>query len=65
MNEKLPFSLLGELAYKGNIGIMEVAKFYQTASEADKKKLKGLLEAGKQEAAWALIQSVTGVQLEK
>ena len=53
-----------EASYSGNIGMMEVAKFYRSASDAEKTLLKNLMSAGKTALAWQLIQKVTGVQLQ-
>ena len=55
--------LLVEASYKGNVGMMEMFKFYQVATPAQKIKMKELLEAGKQQEAWDFMQEVTGVKL--
>lgn len=60
--------LLGEIAlyeaaYKGNIGVMEMVKFYQIATDAEKSKMKGLLRDEKFGEAWDFLQQVTGVRL--
>jgi dephospho-CoA kinase len=52
-----------EAAYPGNIGMMEMYKFKQIASPELWAKLKKLIAAGRQQAAWDLIQKVTGTQL--
>lgn len=52
-----------EASYDGNIGAMEMFKFYQVASVEDKKLLKQLIAADKRGLAWQLIQRVTGVKL--
>jgi hypothetical protein len=53
-----------EASYSGNIGAMEVFKFYQVADEEQKQLLKHLMSTGKKSEAWALIQKVTGVKLQ-
>lgn len=55
---------VGEASYPGNLGMMELAKFFQTADDNQKKLLKQLLEKGKKGLAWKLIQDVTGVKLQ-
>ena len=55
---------VGEASYKGNIGMMEVAKFFQIANEAQKKLFKELLEKNKKGLAWKLIQDVTDTKLQ-
>lgn len=61
---KLPLlETLAEATYKGNIGMMEMFKFHQMASDAQKEEMKKLLSAGKEDEAWKLLQSVTGVKL--
>ena len=54
-----------EAAYIGNIGAMEMFKFYQKASEEQKNKLKSLINGKKNKEAWSLVQDVTGVKLHK
>jgi hypothetical protein len=55
---------VGEASYAGNIGAMEMAKFFQKANDQQKKILKDLIAAGKRGLAWKLIQDVTGVKLQ-
>ena len=52
-----------EASYEGNIGAMEMFKFYQIASDEEKSTLKQLIEKGKKGLAWQLIQKVTGTKL--
>lgn len=65
---------LNELAYKGNIGVMELARFHAKATPDEKKKFAELMKkkatakgdsAQKQMAGeiWDHVQSVTGVKL--
>ena len=55
---------VGEASYPGNIGAMELAKFFRIAKDEDKKLLKDLISKGKKGLAWNLIQQVTGVKLQ-
>jgi len=55
---------VGEASYPGNIGAMEVAKFFQKATDEEKKAFKELLNKKKLGLAWLLIQKVTGVKLQ-
>lgn len=55
--------IMTEASYPGNIGAMEVFKFYQTASEDEKETFEELLNQERFDGAWELIQSVTGVRL--
>lgn len=52
-----------EASYKGNIGMMEVFKFYEVATPEQKQQLKTLMNLKQYSLAWDLIQSVTGVTL--
>lgn len=52
-----------EATYPGNIGAMEVMKFYQVASEQERKILKSLISTGEFKKAWNLIQTKTGSKL--
>jgi hypothetical protein len=53
-----------EASYAGNIGMMELSKFFRVAKEEEKNQLKELIKKGKTQSAWQLIQSVTGVKLQ-
>jgi hypothetical protein len=55
---------VGEASYEGNVGMMEVAKFFKIATDAQKKLFKELLEKGKRGLAWKLIQDVTDTKLQ-
>jgi hypothetical protein len=55
---------VAEASYPGNIGIMEVARFFQTATDDEKSQFRRLVAQGDQRQAWQLIQQVTGVQLQ-
>jgi hypothetical protein len=54
---------IGEAAYKGNIGAMEVNRFYQVASPEQIKQFRQLLANEDTKSAWRLVQKVTGVRL--
>jgi hypothetical protein len=54
---------LDEAAYEGNIGAMEMMKFFQKASPEQKKELKALIADKKKKEAWQMVQQVTGVKL--
>lgn len=55
---------VGEASYPGNLGAMETFKFFNIASEEDKRKLKKLIAQGNKKLAWKLIQDVVGVKLQ-
>ena len=61
---KLEDLIILEAPYKGNIGMMEMFKFYQKATASEKSKMKQLLDAKKFDDAWKFIQEVTGMHLE-
>jgi len=54
---------MSEAAYRGNIGAMEMMKFFQVATPQEKEKLKKLIADKNQSAAWKMIQDVTGMKL--
>ncbi len=54
-----------EAAYVGNIGAMEMFKFYQKATDEQKKKLQQHIKNKDSKAAWSHVQKVTGVKLHK
>lgn len=56
-------STFTEASYEGNIGAMEVMKFYEKASKKYIDLLTRLIAADKTEEAWKLIQKVTGTKL--
>jgi nicotinic acid mononucleotide adenylyltransferase len=55
---------LDELSYEGNIGAMEVAKFYKIADTDQKKELKEFIRQKKFREAWQLVQKVTKEKLQ-
>jgi hypothetical protein len=56
---------INEAAYAGNIGAMEMFKFFEKATAQQKDKLKELIRKKENKAAWQLVQDVTGVKLHK
>jgi hypothetical protein len=52
-----------EASYPGNIGMMEVFKFFQIATENQKKKFNDLVKSKKEKEAWDFMQKVTGIKL--
>jgi hypothetical protein len=57
-------SIEREAAYPGNIGMMELAKFFQIANPEQKQLFKQFLEKGKKGLAWKLIQDITNTKLQ-
>jgi len=55
--------MLKELSYEGNLGAMEIFKFYDVASPGQIKDLDRLMKQKKWKPAWRLIQKVTKVNL--
>lgn len=54
--------LLGE-SYPGNLGMMEMVKFYKVATPEQKQVMKSHLDKKEFTQAWEFLQSVTGVKL--
>ena len=52
-----------EASYEGNLGMMEMLKFFKVASQDEKDYMKSLIAQGMQEEAWELLQKVTGEEL--
>ena len=66
LDEKVSVSIplyVQEAAYEGNIGMMELAKFYMKANDSEKKKLQDLIKKQMFKDAWKLVQTKTGVKL--
>lgn len=57
------FVNMDEAAYVGNIGMMEMFKFYQVADQNTKDLMKQLISQGKNKEAWELLQKVVGIKL--
>lgn len=54
-----------EASYVGNIGIMELIKFYTNATPEVAAKVKALIASKKDKEAWDIVQKVTGTKLHK
>ena len=54
---------LMELGYEGNVGAMEMVKFFKMADPRQKEILNQLIKEKEFQRAWALIQGVTGDKL--
>lgn len=52
-----------EAAYEGNLGFVEMMKFYKKASGDDIKRMEVFLDKGAWQKAWDLLKKVTGVAL--
>jgi predicted chitinase len=52
-----------EASYKGNLGMMEMMKFFKIATPEEKELMKRLLAQGDQDSAWELLQQVTDTEL--
>ena len=56
--------IITEASYPGNIGAIEVFKFYQKASPEEKTRFQYDLDNEDYDHAWGLIQDVTNVKLQ-
>lgn len=63
INTKDILSHINEAAYPGNIGMMEMMKFFNMASPEEKKEMNRITENSDWEAFKALIYKVTKVKL--
>lgn len=52
-----------EAAYPGNMGVMEIFRFYQIASPNQKNDLERFIDRDDYKSAWALVQKVTKTKL--
>lgn len=59
------FSQIKEASYKGNMGFEEMMRFYEVASKSQATKLEKLLDEDDLEAAWDLVEKVTGKSLDR
>jgi hypothetical protein len=55
---------LNEASYHGNIGMVEMFKFYEIADQKQKELMKKLLDKKHFDTAWKFLQKVTGVKLQ-
>lgn len=53
-----------EISYQGNVGLHEMAKFFQVASPEEVKMFEDLMERNDIPRAWELVQKVVGVRLQ-
>jgi hypothetical protein len=51
------------LSYSGNIGMMEMMKFYKVATPEQKQQMQSYISQKKYDKGWKLLQDVTGVRL--
>ncbi len=58
-----PPDQLEEAAYAGNVGAMEMFKFYQVATQQQKQLMAQYIKEKLFDKAWDLLKQVTGVQL--
>jgi hypothetical protein len=54
---------ISEARYSGNIGMIEMFKFYEVATAEEKQQMRRLITAHKDEEAWAFLQRVTKLTL--
>lgn len=57
------YEFISEAAYTGNIGMMEMWKFFQVATPRQQDLMRRLLAQHKENQAWELLKNVTGVKL--
>jgi len=55
--------VLKEASYPGNIGMMEMFKFYSIATDEQKAKLKEFMESHQLKKAWDFMQLIVGIKL--
>lgn len=58
------YDSVDESSYHGNIGFMEVTKFFKVADDKQKRAFNNLLSQGKKSLAWKLVQGTLGVKLQ-
>lgn len=56
-------TFVDEASYEGNMGAVEVMKFYQSATDSQIDKLERFIARQDWSKAWQLVQKVTGVKL--
>ena len=57
------YHALGEAAYEGNIGAVEVARFYMNADDSQIQEFETELDSGNETEAWDIVQRFHGVDL--
>lgn len=56
--------LLREI-YETDVGIMELVRFYEIATNEQKREFSKLLKAGRNDKAWELVRKVTGTKIKR
>lgn len=51
------------LSYEGNIGMMEMVKFYKVATPEQKRLMQSFIDKREFAKGWELLQQTTGVKL--
>lgn len=70
LKQKLPqilslkTSTMKEAVYANNAGIMEMFKFFNVATDAEKKQFDDLVSSGNQNAALKLVEKVLGIKFQ-
>lgn len=57
-------SLIMEASYAGNIGAMEVFKFFSKATPEEKEVFQHALKSKDYDTAWEMIEKVSGTKLQ-
>lgn len=57
------WEMFTEAAYRGNLGLMELAKFYAVANDEEKALMKQITDNKDWEGFRALVKKVLGIQL--
>ena len=55
--------IIKELSYSGNLGVMELVRFFEKASPQEIRLFKSAVEAKMPKKALKIVQNVTGVKL--
>jgi hypothetical protein len=63
MERSKKINFLLEIAYEGNVGLHEMAQFFQVATPEEVKIFEELMERNDVHNAWELVQKVVGVRL--
>ena len=56
--------LLKELGYSGNVGVMELVKFFEKATPPQVHLFKSAMDSKMPKKAWQIVQKVTGAKLQ-
>lgn len=63
MNYTKKLNFLLEIAYEGNVGLHEMAQFFQIADPQQIKQFEDLMAVNDVPKAWELVQQVVGTRL--